>query len=151
VPKEAPVPAVATVVDVSPPPAAAVVATAGGGNPTPAVSQDPTGVGSQLAAASPEAAATKNASAASRPGRTTTAKSAGTKPKTGSASKLSAAKAETSRYKLSAIGRGPEGNVALINESVVQEGQTILDAKVVKIGPNYVELETAGTRFTIRL
>jgi hypothetical protein len=124
----------------------------GGADPAPAVGPGPAGTANEPAAAPAAAAAApepakadpaRKAPAATRTGRTAAPKSATAKPK--------AAKTEASRYRLSAIGRGPDGNHALINERVVQEGQTVLDAKVVKIGPNYVELEAAGARFTIRL
>jgi hypothetical protein len=156
----APTPAEASIEDVAPPPAAPAGAIAP--DPTPTEAQPQAGVTAQPPVEPPEVATPKKVSDASRTGQTTKARSATIKPPAASAGpaaapreaapKLAAAKPDAGRYRLSAIGRGgPEGNVALINEKVVQEGQTILEAKVVKIGPTYVELEAGGTRFTIRL
>ena len=59
---------------------------------------------------------------------------------------------DASKLRVTAIMRGPDGNVALINGGLYREGQTIRGALIVKIGQYEVELTTAnGKRFTIRI
>jgi len=57
--------------------------------------------------------------------------------------------AQQRQFRLSAVMRGPEGNVALINGNLFREGQTVLGARIVSIGRYQVELESAGRRFLI--
>ncbi len=58
---------------------------------------------------------------------------------------------DPSKLRVTAIMRGPGGNVALINGGLYREGQTIQGALVVKIGQYEVELTANGKRFTIRI
>jgi len=58
---------------------------------------------------------------------------------------------DRSKFRLNAIMSGPEGNMALINGSLLREGQLVLGAKIVKIGRYHVEFELAGQRFTLRM
>lgn len=58
---------------------------------------------------------------------------------------------EASKLRVTAIMRGPDGNMALINGSLYREGQTIKGATIVKIGQYEVELVADGKRFTIRI
>jgi hypothetical protein len=58
---------------------------------------------------------------------------------------------DVSKLRVTAIMRGPEGNVALINGGLYREGQTIQGALIVTIGQYEVELTANGKRFTIRI
>jgi hypothetical protein len=58
---------------------------------------------------------------------------------------------DASKLRVTAIMRGPDGNVALINGGLYREGQTIQGALIVKIGQYEVELTANGKRFTIRI
>lgn len=58
---------------------------------------------------------------------------------------------DPSKLRVTAIMRGPDGNVALINGGLYREGQTIQGATIVKIGQYEVELTANGKRFTIRI
>jgi hypothetical protein len=58
---------------------------------------------------------------------------------------------DPSKLRVTAIMRGPDGNVALINGGLYREGQTIHGALIVKIGQYEVELTANGKRFTIRI
>jgi len=55
------------------------------------------------------------------------------------------------KLRLTAIMRGPDGNVAIINGSLYREGQTVKGATILKIGQYEVELVADGKRFTIRI
>ena len=96
------------------------------------------------------ASAPAPAPAGRKPGRPKSAQPpAAAKPAVVRASVPSAA--QQRKFRLSAIMRGPEGNCALINGNLFQEGQTVLGAKILSIGRYHVELESAGQRFTIRM
>jgi len=56
-----------------------------------------------------------------------------------------------SKFRVTAIMRGPDGNVALINGGLYREGQTIQGALIVRIGQYEVDLTVNGKRFTIRI
>jgi len=58
---------------------------------------------------------------------------------------------DPSKLRVTAIMRGPDGNVALINGGLYREGQTIHGALIVKIGQYEVELTANGKQFTIRI
>ena len=58
---------------------------------------------------------------------------------------------DASKLRVTAIMRGPDGNVALINGGLYREGQTIQGALIVRIGQYEVELTANGKRFTIRI
>jgi hypothetical protein len=58
---------------------------------------------------------------------------------------------DPSKLRVTAIMRGPDGNVALINGGLYREGQTIQGATIVKIGQYEVELTANGKQFTIRI
>ncbi len=58
---------------------------------------------------------------------------------------------EAAKLRVTAIMRGPGGNVALINGGLYREGQTIQGATIVNIGQYEVELTANGKRFTIRI
>ena len=58
---------------------------------------------------------------------------------------------DVSKLRVTAIMRGSDGNVALINGGLYREGQTIQGALIVKIGQYEVELTASGKRFTIRI
>lgn len=62
-----------------------------------------------------------------------------------------AAPHEASKLRVTAIMRGPDGNMALINGSLYREGQTVKGATIVRIGQYEVELVADGRRFTIRI
>ena len=73
------------------------------------------------------------------------------KPPAPSAAAAVAKPIDTSRFRVSAIMCGPDGNAAIINGNLVRAGQVFKDAKVVRIDRYAVELEVAGRRFTIRM
>lgn len=56
-----------------------------------------------------------------------------------------------SKLRLTAIMRGPDGNVAIINGGLYRKGQTVKGATIVRIGQYEVELVADGKRFTIRI
>jgi len=56
-----------------------------------------------------------------------------------------------SKLRLTAIMRGPDGNVAIINGGLYRKGQTVKGATIVRIGQYEVELIADGKRFTIRI
>jgi len=58
---------------------------------------------------------------------------------------------DTSTLRVTAILRGSQGNVALINGGLYREGQTIQGATIVRIGAYDVELTYKGKKYTIRI
>jgi len=58
---------------------------------------------------------------------------------------------EAAKLRVTAIMRGPDGNVAIINGGLYRKGQTVKGATIVRIGQYEVELVADGKRFTIRI
>ena len=58
---------------------------------------------------------------------------------------------KTPSLRVTAIMRGPDGNVAIINGGLYRKGQTVKGATIVRIGQYDVELVADGKRFTIRI
>jgi MSHA biogenesis protein MshK len=54
-------------------------------------------------------------------------------------------------YKLTGIMRGPDGSVAVINGEIVKVGETVGDAKVIKINTNSVLIDDGGKKITLRM
>jgi len=44
-----------------------------------------------------------------------------------------------------------EGNIALINDIIVREGDSILGARITNIQPNYIEVEMKGEKKVVRV
>ena len=73
-----------------------------------------------------------------------------TRPATPAAVPAAAAPVRVTELRLSAISQRDGRPVAVVNDRVVGEGDTVEGARVVRIAPTEVDVEVDGTRRTLR-